>query len=147
MISGLWPYRQSARSWSPNKGVWMVWWMKWQIFIPILLLQFLNLFWYFLIWRILWRYVIFRTVQFDLGAHIRGTGLPRTTRLRTNALMTRTRTTSLLSRRRNAPESSGSLLKCLEEHFTVEHILTIILFAASAVGPPLNHRLSTRIIP
>jgi acyl-CoA-dependent ceramide synthase len=29
--------------------------MKWQIFIPILLLQFINLFWYFLILRILFR--------------------------------------------------------------------------------------------
>jgi acyl-CoA-dependent ceramide synthase len=48
-------YRQSARSWSPSKGVWMVGWMKWQIFAPLLLLQFLNLFWYFLILRILWR--------------------------------------------------------------------------------------------
>lgn len=31
--------------------------MKWQIFIPILLLQFVNLFWYFLILRILFRSV------------------------------------------------------------------------------------------
>lgn len=29
--------------------------MKWQIFVPILLLQFINLFWYFLILRILFR--------------------------------------------------------------------------------------------
>lgn len=29
--------------------------MKWQIFIPIALLQIINLFWYFLIWRILLR--------------------------------------------------------------------------------------------
>jgi len=49
---------QSARSFSPSKGVWMVWWMKWQIFTPILLLQCINLFWYFLIWRILWRVVM-----------------------------------------------------------------------------------------
>ncbi|KAI9508950.1 longevity assurance proteins LAG1/LAC1 [Russula earlei] len=48
---------QSARSFSPSKGVWMVWWMKWQIFTPILLLQCLNLFWYFLIWRVFWRAV------------------------------------------------------------------------------------------
>jgi acyl-CoA-dependent ceramide synthase len=48
---------QSARSWTPSEGVWMVWWMRWQIFIPIFLLQCLNLFWYFLIWRILWRVV------------------------------------------------------------------------------------------
>jgi very-long-chain ceramide synthase len=36
----------------------MAGWMQWQIFIPIFLLQCLNLFWYFLIWRILWRYVL-----------------------------------------------------------------------------------------
>jgi acyl-CoA-dependent ceramide synthase len=29
--------------------------MKWQIFAPIFLLQLINLFWYFLIWRILIR--------------------------------------------------------------------------------------------
>jgi len=29
--------------------------MKWQIFAPIALLQLINLFWYFLIWRILIR--------------------------------------------------------------------------------------------
>ena len=29
--------------------------MKYQIFVPLLLLQFLNLFWYFLIWRLAFR--------------------------------------------------------------------------------------------
>lgn len=29
--------------------------MKWQIFTPLVLLQGVNLFWYFLIWRILFR--------------------------------------------------------------------------------------------
>lgn len=33
--------------------------MKWQIFLPILALQLLNLFWYFLIWRILVRAVVY----------------------------------------------------------------------------------------
>jgi very-long-chain ceramide synthase len=56
--------RQSARSFSPSKGVWMVWWMKWQIFTPLLLLQFLNLFWYVLIWRVLWRYVVLSFVSY-----------------------------------------------------------------------------------
>ncbi|TFY75026.1 hypothetical protein EWM64_g8983 [Hericium alpestre] len=46
---------ESAKRWSPADGVWMAKWMKWQIFTPILLLQMLNLFWYFLILRILWR--------------------------------------------------------------------------------------------
>jgi len=48
---------QSARSFSPSKGVFMPGWIKWQIFTPILLLHFLNIFWYILIWRILWRAV------------------------------------------------------------------------------------------
>ena len=37
----------------------MVWWMQYQVFVPILALQFLNLFWYVLIWRIAYRYVSF----------------------------------------------------------------------------------------
>lgn len=49
--------REEAKSWTPEKGVWLVWWMRYQIFAPILILQFLNLFWYFLIWRIAYRYV------------------------------------------------------------------------------------------
>lgn len=53
------PYRETSKQWSPEDGVWMVWWMKYQIWTPILLLQFLNLFWYFLILRIGWRYVTF----------------------------------------------------------------------------------------
>lgn len=48
---------ETSKRWAPEDGVWMVWWMKWQIFAPILLLQVLNLFWYYLILRILWRYV------------------------------------------------------------------------------------------
>jgi acyl-CoA-dependent ceramide synthase len=46
---------QSARRWSPAEGVFMAGWLKWQIFTPILLLQFLNIFWYLLMWRILYR--------------------------------------------------------------------------------------------
>ncbi|KAI5124910.1 hypothetical protein M0805_007338 [Coniferiporia weirii] len=42
----------ATRFFHPSEGVWLVWWMKYQIFVPILLLQFLNLFWYFLIWRV-----------------------------------------------------------------------------------------------
>ncbi|KAH8119919.1 longevity assurance proteins LAG1/LAC1 [Phellopilus nigrolimitatus] len=45
----------AARFFHPSDGVWLVWWMKYQVFVPILLLQFLNLFWYFLILRILVR--------------------------------------------------------------------------------------------
>lgn len=40
----------------------MVWWMKYQVFAPLALLQALNLFWYFLIWRIAARYVLQPTV-------------------------------------------------------------------------------------
>ncbi|WVQ99875.1 hypothetical protein IAU59_007018 [Kwoniella sp. CBS 9459] len=38
---------------APLQDKWLDWWMKWQIFVPIFLLQLINLFWYFLIWRIL----------------------------------------------------------------------------------------------
>ncbi|KAI0032044.1 longevity assurance proteins LAG1/LAC1 [Vararia minispora EC-137] len=49
---------ESSKRWAPSEGVWMVWWMKWQIFVPILLLQALNVFWYSLILRIAYRFVI-----------------------------------------------------------------------------------------
>ncbi|KAI0773442.1 TLC domain-containing protein [Irpex lacteus] len=38
---------ESAKRWAPADGVWMVWWMKWQIFVPLFLLQLLNLWWYY----------------------------------------------------------------------------------------------------
>ena len=37
----------------------MVWWMQYQVFVPILALQFLQIFWYVLILRIAYRYVRF----------------------------------------------------------------------------------------
>ncbi|GAA6026280.1 hypothetical protein JCM10207_009307, partial [Rhodosporidiobolus poonsookiae] len=52
------------RSWTSTKGWWLFYgfgsgaiphWMKWQIFTPILLLQLVNAFWSFLIYRILFR--------------------------------------------------------------------------------------------
>ncbi|KZW04214.1 longevity assurance proteins LAG1/LAC1 [Exidia glandulosa HHB12029] len=46
-----------AQKWSPEEGVWMPEWMRYQIWIPIMLLQIVNLFWYFRIWRILYRAV------------------------------------------------------------------------------------------
>ncbi|KAL7282392.1 longevity assurance proteins LAG1/LAC1 [Trametes coccinea BRFM310] len=46
---------ETSKRWSPDDGVWMVWWMKYQVFVPLLLLQALNLFWYFLILRIAYR--------------------------------------------------------------------------------------------
>ncbi|TRM67742.1 TLC domain-containing protein [Schizophyllum amplum] len=45
------------RRWAPPTGAWLTWWMKYQIFAPIMLLQLLNLFWYYLMWRILYRAV------------------------------------------------------------------------------------------
>jgi len=48
---------QWAQRWSPVEGVWLAPWMKWQVFAPLVLLQLVNLFWYFLIWRILIRAV------------------------------------------------------------------------------------------
>ncbi|KAG6336842.1 hypothetical protein ID866_2238 [Astraeus odoratus] len=48
---------ETSRVWSPSEGAWLAGWMKYQIFVPILLLQMLNLFWYYLIWRIAIRQV------------------------------------------------------------------------------------------
>lgn len=47
------PY--TSKVWDPKNGKFMAPWVKYQIFIPIALLQLINLFWYFLIWRILLR--------------------------------------------------------------------------------------------
>lgn len=52
--------------WAPETGAWLVWWMRYQIFAPLFLLQLLNLFWYFLIWRIAYRYVQ-RVILFELS--------------------------------------------------------------------------------
>ncbi|KAG2116103.1 longevity assurance proteins LAG1 LAC1 [Suillus discolor] len=46
---------ESNRVWAPETGAWLVWWMKYQIVFPISLLQLLNLFWYYLILRIVIR--------------------------------------------------------------------------------------------
>jgi very-long-chain ceramide synthase len=50
-------YSEHAKQWNPAEGVWFPYWMKYQVFAPLLALQIMNLFWYFLIWRILLRYV------------------------------------------------------------------------------------------
>ncbi|KAK8854891.1 hypothetical protein IAR55_003630 [Kwoniella newhampshirensis] len=46
---------ENRSAFKPLDDKWLAPWMKWQIFVPILVLQFINLFWYFLIWRILIR--------------------------------------------------------------------------------------------
>ncbi|KAF8528669.1 TLC domain-containing protein [Gautieria morchelliformis] len=46
---------EHTKQWNPAEGVWFPYWMKYQVFAPLLALQFVNLFWYFLIWRILLR--------------------------------------------------------------------------------------------
>ncbi|KAJ7283555.1 longevity assurance proteins LAG1 LAC1 [Mycena rebaudengoi] len=49
---------EQAQAWIPEEGSWLAPWMRYQVFIPIALLQALNLFWYFLILRILVRTVV-----------------------------------------------------------------------------------------
>jgi len=46
-----------SMQWAPETGAWLAPWMRYQIFTPLLLLQSLNLFWYFLILRIAYRAV------------------------------------------------------------------------------------------
>ncbi|KZT38835.1 longevity assurance proteins LAG1/LAC1 [Sistotremastrum suecicum HHB10207 ss-3] len=48
---------QEAQQWKPSEGIWMVWWMQYQVLVPIVLLQMVQLFWYFLIWRVFYRAV------------------------------------------------------------------------------------------
>ncbi|KAG6869277.1 hypothetical protein C0993_000030 [Termitomyces sp. T159_Od127] len=46
---------ESSKTWDAARGVYFPWWMTYQVFTPLLLLQFLNLFWYMLMLRILKR--------------------------------------------------------------------------------------------
>ncbi|KAF9485267.1 longevity assurance proteins LAG1/LAC1 [Pholiota conissans] len=46
---------QSVKHWSWEEGVYLPNWMKYQIFIPLFLLQCLNLFWYYYMFKILVR--------------------------------------------------------------------------------------------
>ncbi|KAG6866437.1 hypothetical protein C0991_003955 [Blastosporella zonata] len=54
---------EEAKVWDASKGVYFVWWLRYQVFIPIALLQCINLFWYRLMARILWRAI--RTSEAD----------------------------------------------------------------------------------
>uniref|UniRef100_A0A0W0FJZ1 Putative longevity assurance proteins LAG1 LAC1 n=1 Tax=Moniliophthora roreri TaxID=221103 RepID=A0A0W0FJZ1_MONRR len=49
---------ETSKRWMWEEGTYLVWWMKYQVFIPLLLLQLLNLFWYYLIMRILARALV-----------------------------------------------------------------------------------------
>ncbi|KAG6821621.1 hypothetical protein H0H93_000130 [Arthromyces matolae] len=46
---------ESAKMWDASRGVYFVWWMNYQVFTPLLLLQFLNIFWWTLLFRIAYR--------------------------------------------------------------------------------------------
>ena len=60
-------FSDSSKRWAPADGVWMLWWMKYQIFVPLLLLLFLNLFWYYIMIRVARRYVL--TLNDSLHQH------------------------------------------------------------------------------
>ncbi|KAH9474447.1 Sphingosine N-acyltransferase lac1 [Psilocybe cubensis] len=44
-----------SQNWNPSEGIYMPRWMHFQVFLPLLILQFLNLFWYYLINKVLIR--------------------------------------------------------------------------------------------
>ncbi|KXN86439.1 Sphingosine N-acyltransferase lac1 [Leucoagaricus sp. SymC.cos] len=46
---------ETSRKWIWTQGTYLVSWMKYQVFVPLFLLHLINLFWYFLMLRILWR--------------------------------------------------------------------------------------------
>ncbi|WRT68271.1 uncharacterized protein IL334_005247 [Kwoniella shivajii] len=60
----LMPEDQRSR-FAPLEDQWLVWWMRWQVFVPIFFLQLINLFWYFLIWRILIKAVVGQDLKDD----------------------------------------------------------------------------------
>ena len=54
---------EHTRVFEPFNGVALAPWIRHQMFLPIAMLQLLNLFWYFLMWRIVWRWVIARNFR------------------------------------------------------------------------------------
>ncbi|KAJ7094674.1 longevity assurance proteins LAG1 LAC1, partial [Mycena belliarum] len=56
---------EQARKWAPEAGSWLADWMQYQVFIPIVLLQALNLFWYFLVLRIAYRAITASKIDDD----------------------------------------------------------------------------------
>ena len=51
-------FRESSKVWSYAEGTYLPRWMTFQVFIPLVLLQLLNIFWYYLMLRILARSVL-----------------------------------------------------------------------------------------
>jgi len=49
---------EPSRQWNRAEGIWLTWWLRHQIFLAIGALQVLNLFWYWLMMRILARTII-----------------------------------------------------------------------------------------
>ncbi|KAJ6626537.1 TLC domain-containing protein, partial [Mycena sp. CBHHK59/15] len=56
---------EHARQWNPRAGAWMALWMRDQMFYTLCVLQALNLFWYYLIIRVVVRCVSIMTAQTD----------------------------------------------------------------------------------
>ncbi|KAJ7457266.1 longevity assurance proteins LAG1/LAC1 [Mycena galericulata] len=54
---------EQAQRWDAAEGTYLVWWLKYQVFLALGLLQALNLFWYFLIWRVIVRAVMTAAVD------------------------------------------------------------------------------------
>ncbi|GAA95253.1 uncharacterized protein L969DRAFT_92487 [Mixia osmundae IAM 14324] len=55
--------QESQVFFNADTGAWLAPWMKYQVFTPIALLQVVNLFWYFLIWRLLYRLLILKELK------------------------------------------------------------------------------------
>jgi len=59
--------RESTKHWNWSEGVYMPGWMRYQIFLPLLVLQLLNLFWYSLMIKILIRFILFFFLNILIG--------------------------------------------------------------------------------
>ncbi|KAG7096857.1 hypothetical protein E1B28_004265 [Marasmius oreades] len=65
---------ETSRQWVWKQGTYLNWWMRYQVFLPLLLLQLLNLFWYYLILRILVRAIAAPTKVDDERSEDEGDG-------------------------------------------------------------------------
>jgi len=54
---------ESSKAWKAVDGTYLAHWMRYQVFLPLVLLQLLNLFWYYLMMRILVKGIITRKVD------------------------------------------------------------------------------------